>query len=371
MNSSQTTRRRFICSLGALPLSFAGCQLTRPESFTLTLCGQALITHDLCQPPYPGLEAVIQELHRGDVSFTDLETAIQTPFSGPPTRDTQFLHIAQPDVLICLKQMGFDLLALSNNHAWDLGTPGITATRDVVVAGGFAATGSGDNAQQATSAAYAAANQVALVAMACGKIRDGAAATEHRPGVNEIRFSDSGEPDPTDVARISTALRTAAVNSPRVIAYLHNHLWGEDMATTKAWTRRFAHHCIDQGATIFCSHGAPLLHGIELYRGKPLFYGLGSLIFHSRTDLGHYPPEVWQSLIVHLHYKHSALRQIELVPVSLNEKGDNPADHLATRGRPRLATETASLAILERVQRLSAELGVNVQIHNNRGWINP
>jgi poly-gamma-glutamate synthesis protein (capsule biosynthesis protein) len=323
--------------------------------------------HPLCEAPYDGLAAVVAEIQRGDVAMTDLEVAIKTPASGSPTRDNGFLHAATPAVLNCLHDMGFDLLALSNNHAWDLGTPGVLATRDAVTAAGFTAAGTGANLREASAAGiWTRTASVALVAAASGKIREGAAATPDRAGVNELRHSADDEVNPEDRNRYLAALEAAALQSDYVVAYLHNHQWGDDMARTRPWVRDFARQCVVAGADVFVSHGAPLLHGIEMYQGKPLLHGLGSLVFHSRTPSGYYPAEVWQSAIVQLAFAAGDLVQLEVVAISLNEQGDDPARLLQTRGRPRIANDTQGREILERLVRKSAELGTLLRIEGSR-----
>jgi len=141
------------------------------------------------------------------------------------------------------------------------------------------------------------------------------------------------------------------------------------MRVTREWTHRFARSCIDAGASAFFAHGAPLLHGIELHHDAPIFYCLGSLIFHSRTAPGHYPPEVWESAIAHLHYRDGRLRQLELVPVVLNERGDDAVRQNETRDRPRIATGEDTLRILTRLQVLSGAFGTSLRIARARGWI--
>ena len=47
----------------------------------------------------------------------------------------------------------------------------------------------------------------------------------------------------------------------------------------------------------------PMLHGIELHQGKPMLHGLGSLIFHSHTDIGYYILEVRETAIVHAGFQ--------------------------------------------------------------------
>ena len=158
--------------------------------------------------------------------------------------------------------------------------------------------------------------------MATGKIAEGAAATATRAGVNEVRMTGE-QLHAEDVDRNLAAIEAAASQADYVIVYLSNHQWGEDKATTKPWARSFARQCVDAGGDVFVAHGAPLLHGIELYRGRPLFHCLGSLVFHSRTPPGYYPPEVWESVIVHCDFAGGRLLGLTVVPVLLNERGDD------------------------------------------------
>lgn len=364
-------RRRFVVGLAMTSLLLCGAKrMPAVRALTLTLTGQVLIAHDLCTEAYPGFADVAAEVRRGDVAMTDLESAIRTSESGPPTREGQFLHAAGMGELHCIRRLGFDLLALANNHAWDFGSAGVLATRRAARDAGFFTAGSGGNLAEASQAArvVAAGQAVALVSMAVGKIPDGAAATATTPGINELRLASPGTPDSADVERMLDAIRDAA-RSARVVACLHNHDWGDDMSVTQPWTRDFAHQCIEAGASAFFAHGAPLLHGIELHHGAPIFYCLGSLIFHSRTAPGYYPPEVWESAIAHLHYRDERLDQVELVPITLNEIGDDATRQNETRGRPRIATGDAAQRILSRLQARSAAFGTPLRISGERGWI--
>lgn len=362
-------RRTFVLGLAMAPLFLCGAK--RPSrDCTLTLAGQVLIAYDLCRAPYRGMPEVVAEVRRGDVAITDLETAIRTAASGPPTRDGQFLHAAGMEELHCLRSFGFDMLALANNHAWDFGSAGVLATRQAARDAGFFTAGSGNTLSEASQAARFVADgqTVALLSVAVGKIRDGASATTTRPGINELGMTGPGTLDPAGADRMLDTIRSAA-GSAKVVVCLHNHDWGDDMSVTRPWARTFARQCVDAGAGAFFAHGAPLLHGIEVHRGVPIFYCLGSLIFHSRTEPGYYPPEVWESAIAHLHYNDDRLRQVELVPIALNEIGDDPALQNETRGRPRIATGIAAQRILARLQARSAALGTKMRIADDRGWI--
>ncbi len=42
---------------------------------------------------------------------------------------------------------------------------------------------------------------------------------------------------------------------------------------------------IDAGADVFVGHGPHVLRGIEIYKGKPIFYSLSNFIFQNETVL--------------------------------------------------------------------------------------
>ena len=119
------------------------------------------------------------------------------------------------------------------------------------------------------------------------------------------------------------------------------------------------------------SHGAPLLQGIELYRGRPIFYDLGSLIFHTKTPVGHYPAEVWESAIADCVFADGRLSSLELIPILLNESGVDSEVFYETRGRPAIARGAEASRILARLQRLSSGLGLTFTIAGEIGRVVP
>lgn len=347
----------------------AGVSAAEERPLRVTFTGQALVQHDLRAVAPEKFRAMTDALraNASDVVFTDLETVINTG-AGKATRDSQFFHAAGPEVIDGLKAWGFNLLALGNNHAWDLGAPGILGTiaevkaRDMV----FAGTGANLAAASAPAVLTTPRGRVALVAFASGKIAEGGAATDTRAGVNEVKLDEkTGDIDRVDAERVFAALRLAARSAEVVIAYQHDHYWEKDNRVTPEWKRRFARACLDAGATVFVSHGAPMLHGIELYRGRPIFYDLGGLVFHTITAPGYYLPEIWESVIADAEFAGGKLVALKLRPVALNERGvgDPPSKRFyETRGAPSLATGDAARAILDRLARLSAPYGTRLVI---------
>jgi poly-gamma-glutamate synthesis protein (capsule biosynthesis protein) len=332
------------------------------NALRLVVLGQALIRHDLRADPWRDFAAFVAMFRRADLCFTNLETAIRNPSAEAPTREGVFRHAADPCVLDCLRDLSISLLATANNHVWDLGTGGIIGALGELPRG-FAHAGSGIDLAAAGAPAYRRTENgtVGLVAMASGAIRDGAAATATRPGVNELRRDAEGVLGTADLSRILGAIAEAAAQANVVLACHHNHILEEGGRQTPQWQRLFARQCIDAGASLYVGHGAPRLQGIELYCERPIFYDLGNLIFQTATPEGFYDDAVWQSVVAECRFVHGCFREMTLTPVQLKPQGVGGPGDLATRGRPSIAHGTEANAILDRLAELSRPFGTALE----------
>jgi poly-gamma-glutamate synthesis protein (capsule biosynthesis protein) len=334
----------------------------------IVLLGQALLQNKLDTAQWPEQVAFTRLLKGADVCFTDLETAIKGPNAGTPLRTGEFMHAADSGVIDCLHRVGVNMMATSNNHAFDFGPGGIRDALEALDARGITHAGTGLTLANASGAGIRKTphGTVGLVSMAMGNVREGGDATDTQPGVNEVHRDGAGVPDAGDVARYLGAISAAAKSCDVVIAYHHNHYWEKNMADTPPWQRALAHQAIEAGAGIFASHGAPLMQGIEIYGGKPIFYDLGGFFFQTVTEPGHYPPEVWQSVVADTRWDGDSLVQIEFVPVQLNDTGlGGPAD-MVTRGTPKLAVDADARAILTRLALISTAFGTKIDLVGNR-----
>lgn len=359
------SRRQFLgagVSVAFLPV--AGSAMNSQRPLRISLLGQSLIKTDIRAIGWQHA-AQFRKLLRGqDAVFTDLETAISGPLAGQSTRPTnsEVLHVGDPSVIDCLTSLGVNLFATSNNHAWDLNTGGILSTIDALEQRGLDFAGTGrDLAAASRPALLKGRGTVALVAAASGAIRDGAAATSARPGVNELVRGPDGALISSDVERYVAAIRIAASTGATVIAYLHNHHWEEQKSDTPAWQRALAKAAIDAGACTFVAHGVPELQGIEYYNGAPLFHGLSSFIFQSEKADDAYGPEAWQSLIAELEVENGNVSHATVRPVQLDNQGI-AFQGRRVRGSPALAEGISADTILGRVRKLSERLGDTVSL---------
>lgn len=94
------------------------------------------------------------------------------------------------------------------------------------------------------------------------------------------------------------SIRDAARRSDVVIAALHTHEGLNEnwyAMEPPAFVEEFAHQAIDAGATAFVGHGAHFSRGVELYKGRPIFYNLGSLLMEFEAGESMISPEMYHT----------------------------------------------------------------------------
>src|ERR1700688_348671 len=99
-------------------------QNTQPVPITIALAGQSMIRSDIRATASAAVPA-IQSLLKGDVVFTTLEGAIAE--KGETVHEGRGF-LTPPEALDALTTFGFNLLALSGNHGFDLKVTGIQNT---------------------------------------------------------------------------------------------------------------------------------------------------------------------------------------------------------------------------------------------------
>jgi len=376
----------------------------QPAPMTIVLTGQSMIRSDL-RATKPAAVATIRTLLSGDVIFTNLEAAVAQP--GQTIEEGRGF-LTPPEAIDALTAMGFNLLALSGNHAFDLRETGIANTIQELDRRRVPHAGTGSTMAEAAAPAYLRTphGTVALVASASGLIAQGGRATSDHPGVNELRIEAGSRqnnatedvpgtapntPNAEDARRILQSIRDARRQADLVIVYQHNHVFGSRSFATiftegmperlapNRWLVKWTHDEIDAGADIIVMHGAPLLHGIEIYRGRPIFYDLGNFIYNVPPTLTYIDePMAWESAVASVRVQGNAVTSISLRPVVLNTIGDGQPDvhnpytsneFLHTRGLPAAASGGRAGYILQRVADASKPFGTKMNITKDVGSI--
>jgi len=379
----------------------------QPAPFTIVLTGQSMIRSDL-RTTKPAAIPAIKGLLTGDVVFTNLEGAVALP--GETIQEGRGF-LTPPAALDALTAMGFNLLALSGNHAFDLKETGIRNTLREVGRRNITHAGTGNNIAEAGAPGYfkTPKGTIALIGVASGLIAAGGRATADTPGVNELRINagdrqnaatddlpgaPANTPNTEDSRRILQNIRDARQRADVVIVYQHNHVFGNLSFSTlftegmperlapNPWLIKWTHDEIDAGADIIVMHGAPLLHGVEIYKGRPIFYDLGNFIYNVPPTLTYIDePMAWETVVASIQLEAGAgrsLKSIALRPVVLNTIGDGQPDvhnaytsneFLHTRGLPSPATGARAGYILQRVANASKPFGTAMEIKGETATI--
>jgi poly-gamma-glutamate capsule biosynthesis protein CapA/YwtB (metallophosphatase superfamily) len=199
-------------------------------------------------------------------------------------------------------------------------------------------------------------------------------------------------PKEKDLAGIAKWVREARARADVVLVSLHAHEQGCNKEQPAEFIRSFAQRMIDEGADVVVGHGPHLLRGLEVYKGKPIFYSLGNFIgqnelvyklpedsyhrfkvdpaltpseiFRLRSDNGRrgFPGNAvyWQTVMPILQIKEGKLTGIDIYPLSLT-RGDTPYH----RGRPYLADSQTGEQIMNRFKALSAAYDTDIAIDKN------
>ena len=160
----------------------------------------------------------------------------------------------------------------------------------------------------------------------------------------------------------------------------------------------FAKAVIDAGADVFVGHGPHVLRGIEIYKGKPIFYSLSNFIFQNETllrmpadsyeqyslsddaqpadyldarydkDRRSFPSdrEYWDSVAVVTKWVGGKFVEAELHPITLGFQTPR-----SERGRPRLASGQDATRILDMMITRSNAFGATVTVRNGVGVVAP
>ena len=207
-------------------------------------------------------------------------------------------------------------------------------------------------------------------------------------------------PNWEDVEGNLQRIRDARRQADWVIVSMHTHENGKTGDDPSDLIVAFAHSCIDAGADVFSGHGPHVDRGIEVYKGKPIFYSLAHLSLQPdtilqmpwenmrRAGLGweatpadYYDflsgrehldewkgiaeePFRWRNAVATVSFKAKRLDEIRLYPIDLGFKRPR-----SQRGRPVLAQGEVASQVLELFQRLSQPLGTVVDIEDGVGVI--
>ena len=137
----------------------------------------------------------------------------------------------------------------------------------------------------------------------------------------------------------------------RADVVIASHHWGLDHEVLD-YQVEIAHAAIDAGADLVMGHGPHMPLGIEIYKSKSIFYGVGSFSFET-GHRGRTHPD-WIGLMLHIAVEDAAIVRAAFSFVRHNARNE-------TVPRP-IAAEQAEV---DPLRRLSARFGTTLQVEGD------
>ena len=444
----------------AMPLWGQGQKISAPEFSLTLAGDSIIMTPASVHQSDPKFAALRNVIQQSDAAFTNLEGTFPGRNSCPAAEPRATWISVDPAMLKELQWIGFNLFSNANNHALDFGIDGLLNTMQHMKEAGAVYAGVGENLGEARAPGYlsTAHGRVALIACASTFQHDSPAGQSRpdlrgRPGINPLHHQtryevnsetlaalqklkddlhlagatapaktpenlslafDGGSPvtfaaseqakivtspDANDLAGITLSIKDAREMADYVVVSIHSHEGAPGanaLQEPAQFVREFAHAAIDAGADVFVGHGNHALRGIEIYKGKVIFYSLGNFVFEndlvvpqptefydqfglgadalpaqafdtrSDHDRKSFPANslLRRSVVAHVVFRDQHPAEVTLTPITLGFGKPRP-----DRGYPEVADAKAAQEILENLQKLSQPFGTNIAIKDGVGII--
>jgi poly-gamma-glutamate capsule biosynthesis protein CapA/YwtB (metallophosphatase superfamily) len=285
---------------------------------------------------------ITDTLRRADVLFGNLECCFYEPANGHSLEHEGFhAPLASAQALVI---GGYGAVGAANNVNY--GAEAIRSSLQQLARVGISCTGAGVNRPAARAPAIVTHQglRVGFLQRTSVYWATGHEATDDSPGVAVLTGRTAYEPmlharraglppanrpglppaivtwaDAKSLAEFTGDLRALRAQADIVVT---SHHWGlfEDVLDYQI---EIAHAAIDAGADVVMGHGPHYGCAVEMYRGKPIFYGLGSFSFH--TGHGGRAHGDWVGMLARLTFDGAELVEVAFSLVRHNERNETYA----------------------------------------------
>ena len=289
--------------------------------------------------PFVQMRQYFNEAH---IVFGNLEGPLTD--RGVPEQDKQFVFRSPPaKVSSALKEAGFNVVSLANNHTLDYGAEGLTQTIEALDAVGIQHAGAGDDLMAARLPVMMEIGdqRVAILAYSM-TLPENFYAGKNKPGTafgHEVQVRDD--------------VLAARAQADIVLVSFH---WGQEGKTDlRDYQTRLGHLAIDAGASAVIGHHPHILQGIEHYKDGIILYSLGNFTF------GSYSMRSARSAVAKLHFRNGRLEKLLMFPINVN--------NFEVQFQPQPLHGKAADAVIDELRTLSAALNTEVRNENGVGVV--
>jgi poly-gamma-glutamate synthesis protein (capsule biosynthesis protein) len=247
--------------------------------------------------PFQKVKSLIK---KADISFGNLESPI---ISGRPVRSGSVTFRIDPECVEALKNVGFDVLSLANNHTWNFGKQGLLTTFDYLKKKGILYIGAGENQSKAYAPVIIKSKGINVGFLAYSD-----------PQFIPAKFEAKGVNPGIAFTKIPELKRAISDLKPKVDWIIISlHAGTEFWSTADKLQREFARAAIEAGADLVIGHHPHVLQETEIYKGKYIFYSLGNFVFDKMRRR-----ETAYTVLLRILVDKNQIREIEPIPIVIN-----------------------------------------------------
>lgn len=279
--------------------------LNQPEELTIAAVGDILLDRDVRKAmgsdyAYPYKE-VVEDLREADLLIGNLECPLTTA-ENPVLKDPVITFKADTQNAVALKEAGFDILNLANNHAMDYDAIGLMETVTVLWEEGLLYTG---------ASLPRCEGQVPLIIERNG-CKIGFLGYSVFPPEGYI--SRAGKADVSRYYEEETAVEIEKVRQTCDLLVVSFH-WGKEFDYYPSERQKdIAHQAVDAGADLILGHHPHVLQEMEQYGDAYIFYSLGNFIFDRQIPRG-----TDESMVAKITVRDKKIVEVDTIPLYIED----------------------------------------------------
>ncbi|MBI4331138.1 MAG: CapA family protein [Chloroflexi bacterium] len=246
---------------------------------------------DYGESPESLFAMVHEKIKEADISVCQLEADLSTKGHLQYRAHSTVYGRMHPDNVKSLVHAGFNVVSHASNHCFDYGPESLLQTIEVLKRNNMEVIGVGKDLTEARRPAIVERKGIKVGFLAyCSVAPEGYEAGEGKPGCTAIHVStyyQAQEYQAGTPPKIITVAREADVRAMEEdIRKLHGQVdilvvvmhWGIHAipGVLAMYQPAVGRRAIDAGADIIVGHHAHIVKGIEVYKGKAIFYSLGN-----------------------------------------------------------------------------------------------
>ena len=296
-------------------------------------------------------------LEAADLRFGGLEASMSR-LGAPASGKIVMRH--DPEMIQGYLAGGFDILAFASNHCMDYGVEPFVETMELIERNGIAYSGAGRNIQEARTPAVIERGGVRYGFLSYVlELPLGWGANPTKPGVAPIRQDALYGPPYLNEEDLAAMIADIGRARPRVDFLLASFHWGASQSRTLTLSQQAAAHAaIEAGVDVVVGHHPHIVQGVEVYRGRPVFYALGNFVLDHDHPM--FLPSARESICLKFTLRGGTINRVTVSPVSIEADGS-----------PRIlgGEEPKAAEILGTLESLSKKLGTQLDILRGEGVV--